>query len=134
MKIIGEFDRKKQEKKVYDCHASCKMYQNGIAGGSNGPTAFVMKGKIIKTGYTDTMLKENGAEHGPEVVMTENDFMTEEAWLEFTPKLIEGYRAMPFICDNPQWHVIEIFDGFGAHLCNHDSLQMRLDANIISIK
>ena len=109
MKIIGEFDRKKQEKKVYDCHASCKMYQNGIAGGSNLPTAFVMKGKIVNTGYTYKMLKENGAKHGSTVVMTDNAFMTEEAWLKLTPNIIEGYRAMPFICDNPQWHVIDIF-------------------------
>ena len=41
---------------------------------------------------------------------------------------------MPFISDNYQWHVIDIFDGFGAHLCNHESLLMSLDENIISLK
>ena len=75
-----------------------------------------MKGKIIKTGYRDKMLKENGAKHVSTVVMTENVFMIEESWLTLTPKIIKGYLEMLFIRDNPYWHVIEIFDGFGAHL------------------
>ena len=41
---------------------------------------------------------------------------------------------MPFIRNNPQGYVVDIFDGFGAHLYNHESLQMRLGVNIISIK
>ena len=133
MKIIEEFSRKKHENKVSDCRASCTMQQTGIAGGSNSPTAFVIKGKQ-KPGYTDNMLKENSAEHGSTVVMTENAFMTEETWLALTPKVIKEYQKIPFICDNPQWHGIDIFDGFGTHLCNHDSFQMRLDANLISMK
>ena len=66
--------------------------------------------------------------------MTENAFITEEACLALTPNITNGYRAMPFIRDNTQWYVIGIFDGFGAHLCNHNYLKMRLDANIISMK
>ena len=58
--------------------------------------------------------------------------MTEEDWLTFTP--IEGYRAIPLIHNNPQWHAIDIFDGFGAHLCKHEYLQIRLNANIIRIE
>ena len=57
MKIIEDFVRKKHEKKVSDFHVYCTMYQTGTAGRSNGPTAFVMKGKIIKTGYIDKILK-----------------------------------------------------------------------------
>ena len=57
MKIIGEFGRKKHEKKVSDCHASCTMYQTGTAGGGNVPTTFSMKVKIIKTRYKDKILK-----------------------------------------------------------------------------
>ena len=134
MKIIGGFGMKMHDKKVSNCRAYCKMYQTRTEGGRNGPTAFVMKFKRIKTGYIDKILNENGAKHGSKVAMTENAFMTEEAWMELTPKLIERYQAMPFIRNNPQWHVIEIFVVFGAQLCNQNSLQMRLDANIIRIK
>ena len=125
---------KKHKKNVSDFCAYCTMYRAGTSGGSNVPTAFIMKGKKIMTGYTDKMQKYNGADHGSTVVMTENAFMTEEAWLTLTPNLIEGYREMPFIRNNTQCYIIEIFYGFGSPLCNHDSLQMRLDANIISIK
>lgn len=41
---------------------------------------------------------------------------------------------MPFIRDNPQWYVVEIFDGFGAHLNNYQALKLRMDARVISIK
>ena len=60
--------------------------------------------------------------------------MTEEAWLIITPKLIEGYRSLPYVKENPQWYMMEIFYGFGAHCMNHISLEMRLEDNIISIK
>ena len=61
IKIIREFGSKKHEKKVYGCRTYCTMYQTRTAGGSNRPTAFIMKGKVIKTGYTYKMMKDNGA-------------------------------------------------------------------------
>ena len=60
--------------------------------------------------------------------------MTEEAWEEMTPSIVEGYRALPVVKDNPQWWMIEIFDGFGAHLTNLNSLKQRAEAKILSIK
>jgi hypothetical protein len=51
-----------------------------------------------------------------------------------TPSLVEGYHSLPVICDNPQWWMIEIFDGFGAHLNNLSSMKKRADAQILSIK
>ena len=47
---------------------------------------------------------------------------------------IEGYCSLPYVKDNPQWYVMGVFDGFGAHCMNHTALEMRLEANIISIK
>ena len=41
---------------------------------------------------------------------------------------------MPFVRDNPDWYVLEIVDGFGAHLKKYDALKMRLDAKIICVK
>ena len=134
MKIIGEFGRKKHEKKVSDCRSSCTMYRTGSAGGSNGPTAFIMAGKYARSGYTAEFLEEHGCAPGSNIQMTERAFMTEDAWLKMTPDIIRGYRSMPFIEWNPQWWVVEIFDGFGAHLNNIDANKMRWDAKLISIK
>ena len=41
---------------------------------------------------------------------------------------------MPFVRDNLEWYVLEIFNGFGAHLNNYDALKMRLDARNICVK
>ncbi len=48
-----------------------------------------------------------------------------------TPSLVKGYWDLPVVRDNPQWWMIEIFDGFGAHLTN---LNQCADALILSIK
>ena len=50
------------------------------------------------------------------------------------PSIVKGYRALPVVKDNPQWWMIEIFDGFGAHLTNLNALKQRADAKILSIK
>ena len=51
-----------------------------------------------------------------------------------TPSLVKGYWDLPVVRDNPQWWMIEIFDGFGAHLTNLNSLKQRAEAKILSIK
>ena len=66
--------------------------------------------------------------------MTENAYMTEEAWEGMAPSIVKGYRALPVVKDNPQWWMIEIFDGFGAHLTNLNALKQRAEAKILSIK
>ena len=71
---------------------------------------------------------------GSKIQITEKAFMTEEACLRMTPKLVEGYRSLPYVKDNPQWYLIDIFYGFGAHFMNHTALEMMLESNIISIK
>ena len=117
-----------------DCRALCTMYRTGTSGGNNGPNVFVMQGIHMRSGYTDMFLEENGAEPGSTIQMTKKAFMTKEAWLKMTPKLVKGYRDVPIIRDNPLWYCVEIFDGFGVHLSNFDALKMRFDALIISIK
>ena len=134
MRIIGEFGKRKHENMSGYCHASAKMCCTGTAGGSNTPTVFLMEGKNRRSDFSDEYLAESGCAVGSTIKMTEKAFMKEEAWLKMTPKLIEGYLSIPYVKDNPQWYVIDIFDGFGAHCMNHAALEMRLEANIISIK
>jgi hypothetical protein len=110
------------------------MYCTGVAAGHNGPTAFLLNGKKQRVGYNDTFLKQEGCALGSTVVMVENAYMTEDAWEEMTPYLVEGYRRFSVICDNLQWWMIEIFDRFGAHLNNLSLMNQRADAKILSIK
>ena len=60
--------------------------------------------------------------------------MTTETFEEITPRIVHGIRSMPFIKANPQWWVLEIFDGFGAHLLSLKALRMRWLAKILSLK
>ena len=66
--------------------------------------------------------------------MTPTGFMTEAAWIEITPHQIRGIRQLPFIKANPQWWVLEIFDGFGPHTSSIKAMELRAEANILSLK
>ena len=79
-----------------------------------------MAGTRTKTGYTDEFLVKNGAAPGSTVCMTPTGFMTEEAWVEISPKMVEGIRALDIIRENPQWWVLKIIDGFGPHTSSID--------------
>jgi hypothetical protein len=52
--------------------------------------------------------------------MTENAFMTVDAWECMTPNIILRLRNInKYVAANPQWWVLEIFDGYAAHLLSH---------------
>ena len=50
------------------------------------------------------------------------------------PDLVEGYRAMEVVHDNPQWWMVEIVDGSGAHLSNYNAMKLRFDNKILTMK
>jgi hypothetical protein len=60
--------------------------------------------------------------------------MTEEAWLELTPYICMGDRAMEIVRDNPQWWMLEILDGFGPHTLNLEAMQIRDNHKILCLK
>jgi hypothetical protein len=80
------------------------------------------------------MLKKHGAKEGSTIVMTPTAFMTEEAWKRMTPSLVKGLRAMPIVEANPQWWMLEIFDGFGPHLSSLAAMEIRHENKILSMK
>ena len=41
---------------------------------------------------------------------------------------------MPVVCDNPQWWVLELLDGFGAHVNSYPASKYRLDKKVMSLK
>ena len=56
-----------------------------------------MKGKKKRKQYIDEFLKKHGAAKGSNTLMMESAYMTMEAWIEMTPKVMKGYRSMPFL-------------------------------------
>ena len=87
VRVFGSTDKKKHERNASDHRASITMYRSGVTSGHNGPTAFLMKGKKKRPGFTDKFLVEHGCEPGSTVVMTENSFMTNAAWIEISKKV-----------------------------------------------
>ncbi len=116
------------------CRGSITMYRTGVAAGHNGHTVFLLKSKKQRVGYYDTFLKQEGCAVRSTVIMMENAYMTEGAWEDMTPSLVEGYNSLLVICDNLQWWMIEIFDGFGVQLNKLSSKKKCADAKILSIK
>ena len=51
--VIAEHGNKKAEKKCQDSRESVTLYRTGTPGGSTGPTAFLLKGKTVRSGYTE---------------------------------------------------------------------------------
>lgn len=66
--------------------------------------------------------------------MTLTGYMTEDAWLEMAPKMVEGIRAQPIVCGMPHWWVIKVVDGFGPHVSSVEAMAVYRDANILLIK
>ena len=60
--------------------------------------------------------------------------MTEEAWVEMAEATAEGIRAMPVICDNPDWWVVKIIDGFGPHTCYPEAMEIYAKQNYLLVK
>jgi hypothetical protein len=113
VKVIGAANRKKHEKKSADCRSSISLYHTGAVAGDTGPTIFLMKGKTKRHEFTDQYLRSNGCVIGSTVIMTENAFMTVDALERMTQNIILGIRNInKYVAANPQWWVLEIFDGF----------------------
>jgi hypothetical protein len=132
--VVASHDNKKAEKKSQDSRDSITLYRTGSPSGNTGPTAFLLKGKYRRTGFTDEFLVRHGAKPGSTIAMTPSAYMTEEAWLEITPNIIKGIRSMPSVRHNPQWWVLEVVDGFGPHVSSYESMKQRHDAKILVLK
>jgi hypothetical protein len=52
---------------------------------------------------------------GSTIIMTENDCMTNDAWLEASKAIVKGYHLLPFMKENEDWFIAELLDGFKSH-------------------
>jgi hypothetical protein len=96
LQVIGSAARKKHEKNTLNSRQSIMVVRVGSAAGVEGLRIFLAKEKELTT---ELMHKNNfacvhKAPIGSYVMMTPNAYMTNEAWMEITPSLCNGIRAM----------------------------------------
>ena len=94
----------------------------------------MMKGKKRQAGYNNQFMLRKGCTPGYTVVMMENASITDNAWEEMTNSIVHGYRLMPVVSGNPQWWMVEVFDGFSTHLHNLVELKTHVINKILSLK
>jgi len=132
--IIGAADKKKHEKLLQDSRVSITIVRTGTVWGTNGPTIFLLSGVKRRPAWTDELLEKHGMAKGSTIIMTENAFMTNDAWVEVSKAIVMGYRNLPYIRENDDWHVLELLDGFGSHEHVLESHELRAANKIRSLK
>jgi hypothetical protein len=133
--VFGSRGKKKHENKESDSRVSITMYRTGSIAGCTGLTIVLLEGKARRCHFTDKLIMDNGAAIGSTVIMTPTDFMIEEAWDKSMPHIVKGLRnADPIMADNPQWWMLEVFNGFGLHTSSLKAMQYRADNKIIAVK
>lgn len=132
--IIGCADKKKHERVLQDSRTSITIVRTGTVSGTTGPTIFVLSGTARRKSYTDEFLERHGMAKGSTIIMTENAYMTDEAWLEASKAIVRGYRSLPYIAENKDWVMLELMDGFKSHENVLAAHQMRIDHKIMSLK
>jgi hypothetical protein len=60
--------------------------------------------------------------------------MIDEAWLEASKSIVDGYRQLPYIKENEDWYIAELLDGFKSHENVLNAHKLRADNLIISLK
>ncbi len=133
VQVVGSARRKKHVMKTNDSRVSITMYRTGNIADVTGPTIFLLEGKRKREGFTDKFLVDHGAAIGSKCIMTATAFMTEEAWVQATPSVIKGLGSSdPIVQANPQWWVLEVFNGHGGpHTMSLPALQLCYDNNIL---
>jgi hypothetical protein len=132
--VFGSADKKKHEKLLLDLSVSITVVRMGTVAGDTGPTIFLLKGTKKWTFFTNDFLQRHGMAIGVTIIMTENAYMTEEAWLESSQLIVKGYRSMPFVADNPDWLMVELLNGFKSHKNLLSANELRSEHNILSLK
>ena len=110
------------------------MVRTGSVAGDTGTAIILLKGKIKRAIFNDAYLVRHGLKPGSTIIMTENAFMTHDAWYKATKAIIYGYNDIPVIRDNPQWAILEFLNSFGYHEYEPRALKIRAERNILSAK
>ena len=135
VKVISSSKKKKHEKRTNDSRASITMYCTGCVSGKIGAMYFLLKGQRCCPNYSDGFLVCHDCRKGSTIIMNPNSFMTIEAWEEIPPHICDGlYKINWFVKVNPHWFMLDIVDGFGAHMSSVMALKICLPFRIFSLK
>ena len=78
---------------------------------------------------------DNGAAIGSTVDMNTKSFKKEEAWEKPTPHILNGiHKPDHIVAANPQWWMLEVFDGFGPQTSFLKSMQYHSNNKIVVVK
>ena len=91
------------------------MVRTGSVDRDTSPTIILPKGKTKRAIFNDDYLVWKLLDPGSTIIVTENSFMTHNAWYESAKNIICGYNQNPIIKDIPQWEIIDFLDVFGYH-------------------
>ena len=89
--------------------------QTGSTAGDTGPTRILLKGENKRPQFTNKFLDKHGVVTGSTIVMTPNAYITDKDWVLVSKSVVKGYRLIPFVCDNPQWMMLELIGSLGSH-------------------
>ena len=113
----------------------------GNAANRQASTFMLLKGKSRNPDFSDAFLERNGAAKFSTIIMTENAFLTREAWVQLVPLLAKSLRlivedaAKTFGIDPETASKLKIilsFDGFGIHL-DDEMLVFLAGQNILAL-
>jgi hypothetical protein len=132
--VFGSADKKKHEKLLQDLCVSITVVRTGTVAGDTGPTIFLLKGTKKRAFFTNDFFVRHGMAIGSTIIMTENAYMTDDAWVEASYSIVKVYHSMKFVADNPDWSMVELLDGFKLHKNVLSANDLRSDHNIRSLK
>jgi hypothetical protein len=112
LQVVASADKKKQEKLLQDSRCSITVVCTGTMSGTTGPTYFLLKRTTCKKSFNNTNLIKYSMKPGSTIIMTENAYMTDDAWLQVSKKIVKGYCLLPYIKENP---VCKLLDGLKLH-------------------
>ena len=72
--------------------------------------------------------------YGSTITMTDNVYMTNEAWTQADSYIMKGYRKLPIVKENPDWDIIEFLDIFKAHKACYQANKVCTDDKCSPIK
>ena len=103
LRVVAAAEKRNHEKVLQDGRVSITIVCTGTVAGDTGPTIFLLKGKPgtkVKKAFSDAALRRYGLAVGSTIIMTENAFMTNDAWEFATKHIVKCYRHLPYVREN----------------------------------
>ncbi len=89
LRVFDAANKKKQKELLQDCRCSITVVRTGTASGITGPNIFLLKGTKRRNNFNDDYLLRYSMAKGSTILMTENAYMTDDAWLEASKAIVK---------------------------------------------